>query len=271
MASYSLPHIIVNTTFDSELRLPNRWAEPTSLNFENGGAPVNNALLTLKLRYKLEFADSKNQVAGVIVRRDNIWKAKDAEGFAHPILDWDDKSRKRFTSAFERGEKIWNLRFQLLTPLTHRGFDFSHPEQPSVTVRPNVACLFGMSPSDNPHVKITVVRVDRDNDPIDFRAHEGLYHDMVPWRPTLGHELGHAIGLPHIKVLLGDAQCMIAPNEDRCYGETEEEKANIMGSGTQLLPINAKPWLERIAAHTTTAATDWTASLYARGGPQLFM
>jgi hypothetical protein len=128
-----------------------------------------------------------------------------------------------------------------------------------------------MSASDHPHIKIIVVRVDQTKSPMAFRSSTNRYDYQVPWTPTLGHELGHAIGMKHIKVLLGDAQCAIEPNEDRCYGETVEEKANVMGSGTKLLPINAAPWLDRIAAHTMTARPDWTASLYVRAQPQIFM
>jgi hypothetical protein len=126
-----------------------------------------------------------------------------------------------------------------------------------------------MWPSDTPHMTITVVRHDRDNDGNPFRTSSRLYDDRVPWTPTLGHELGHAIGLSHIKVLLGDQQCMIEPNEERCYGETEEERANVMGTGTKLLPLNAAPWLDRIAAHTQTAKADWTATLDLKTKPQI--
>lgn len=270
MGSNPLVNIISRAEFDSELQVPSGWTDPSYLNFEHGGAPPNNARLAIKLRYKLEFADSKNRVPGVIVRRDGIDKAKDDTGFAHTILDWDAKSRSTFRSAFERGEKIWTRRFLLLTPLNYREFDFTLPHHPSATLRPNVVCLFVMSASDTPHIKITVVRADRATNPMPFRASMTLYDDQVPWNPTLGHELGHAIGMKHIKVMLGDAACAIEPNEDRCYGETEEEKANIMGSGTKLLPLNAAPWLDRIAAHTMTPRPDWSATLYLRTKPQIF-
>jgi hypothetical protein len=266
----SVVNIISNTTFDSELKIPSGWTSPTSLNFENYGAPPNNAALTLKLRYKLNFADSKNRVPGVVVI-EGAFKVRHADGFAHPILDWDQKSRATFASAFERGEKIWSRKFLLLTPSTYNGFDFSLPDDPTATVRPNVVCLFVMSPSDsNPHIEITVFRIDRDNDAVPFRSHSKVYDDLVPWTPTLGHELGHAIGIPHIKVILGDAQCTIEPNADRCYGETEEEMANVMGSGTKLLPLNAGPWLDRIAAHTMTPRSGWTATLDMRTQPEIY-
>jgi hypothetical protein len=269
MSSNALVTVVSITTFDSVLVVPTTWSAPDHLNFENYGAPPNNAILTIKLRYKLVFADSKNPVPDVIVRRDGTMKGKDDTGFAHPILEWDEKSRRTFTSAFELGEKIWSRRFLLKTPATYTGFDFGHPDRPGATIHPNVICLFVMSASENAHARITIVRHDRGRDGMPFRTSSRLFDDRVPWTPTLGHELGHLIGLGHIKVLLGDRQCSIEPNEDRCYGETEEERANIMGSGPTLTPLNAAPWIERIAAHTQTIKTDWTATLDLRIKPQI--
>jgi hypothetical protein len=51
----------------------------------------------------------------------------------------------------------------------------------------------------------------------------------------------------HIRELKGDEQCKIDPNADRCYGETEEERRNIVGKGTQITKENAKPWLDHLS------------------------
>ena len=246
--------IFSKNTFDSHLEIP------------TSGDPRHNAMLTITLRYKLDFADSRNMRPG-LVRLDGIVKFRDSDGFAHPILDWDIKSRTDFSNAFFRGERIWNLKYSLLTPSNYNGLDFNHPD-PGFVVRPNVWCLFHLEPSNDPHRTITVVRPDRDSDPVAFRANDMLLDDRAPWMPTLGHELGHALGMLHIKALLGDQECIKDHNLDRCYGETDVERANIMGSGTQLWLLNAAPWLDRIATHTQTQKGSWTPVLDLKTSPK---
>src|SRR3954466_842354 len=111
------------STFDSHLEIP------------TSGDPNHNAMLTLTLRYRLTFADSTNQVPGVIVKRDNVFRAVDSDGFSHPLLDWDAKARSAFSTAFQRGMKIWNMKFVLITPRDYSGLDFPHPK-PGYRVRP---------------------------------------------------------------------------------------------------------------------------------------
>jgi hypothetical protein len=119
-------------------------------------------------------------------------------------------------------------------------------------------------PNDSrPHLRIDVARLDPSIDSNSFRSNKQLYDHMDLYCPTVGHELGHAIGLPHIKDLLGDPRCIadarngIYPN--RCYGETEAEKHNIMGGGTDMTLINAKPWVDRIEEHFPKSS--WVATL----------
>jgi hypothetical protein len=263
---------ISNPTFDSELKNPISSFPIDGPSFATNGVPSNYATLRLILRYKLIFADSKNQVPGVISRREGRFVALDANSFAHPILDWDAGSRSKFTMAFERGEKIFDKKFILKTPPTYRGFS----QDPLTKFRPTVACLFTVAISSSPHVTIIVVRLDRNAGMGLFTAAVGhgapgrtalaLYDDSVPWTKTLGHELGHSLGMPHIKAMLGDPDCNAhgLGNEDRCYGETFTEMGNIMGRGKELWVQNALPWLRRIALHTIT--TGWEAQLW--GGRQ---
>ena len=79
-----------------------------------------------------------------------------------------------------------------------------------------------------------------------FRSHEELLTDSDWQRPVLGHELGHAINEEHILAMKGDPQCKTNHNLDRCYGLTPEEVRNIMGSGRELIEINAQPWLDHL-------------------------
>lgn len=98
---------------------------------------------------------------------------------------------------------------------------------------------------------------------------------------TIVHEIGHAIGQPHSGVLHKDILCSAAilsgdgptlegtpigalfkgkSNSQACYGTFAPltTSDNVMGSGTQFDETNAQPWLDRIAVHTQTKASDWT-------------
>jgi hypothetical protein len=243
---------ISTSEFDSHLEIP------------TSGDPHHNATLTITLRYKLEFADSQNRVPGVIVQRENVAKALDGEQFAHSIDDWDNQSRYNFTRLMWRCEKIWNLKFMLITPRSYSGLDF--PDLlPSHFVRPNVRCALRMEPWGNPHIKITVVRV---TDPFPFTAftrrtppRHMLLDQIAPQTPILGHELGHVLGMMHIRTILGDKGCIADDNAPKCYGETAQELANIMGKGRTLWQLNAAPWLNRVALHTQTQAGVWAATM----------
>jgi hypothetical protein len=46
--------------------------------------------------------------------------------------------------------------------------------------------------------------------------------------------------------LEGDEQCKVNPGLNRCYGTTPEEMHSIMGAGTEITKINAKPWTDAL-------------------------
>jgi len=232
----------------------------------DGRDPNQNAWLTLTIRYSLNFADSKNRVAGVIVQQGTKFLAKDSDNHLHPIVDWDFNSQVRFQRAFQRGESIWNWQFVLITPQDYSAFDVTSMAGAGWVVRPNILCLFRLvSDASKAHRRITVVRLDPSiTSAKTFRSNVTLYDHLDVWTPTLGHELGHALGMGHIKELLGDAQCIADAKRgvfpDRCYGETPVEKANIMGGGSAIYLNNAKPWLDRIVAHTGRPLAQWKAT-----------
>ncbi len=241
---------IEDDRFDSVLELPT----PRD--------PGKNATLTVILRYKLGFADGKNRVPGVITMREGSTRALDGEHFAHYSVDWDEKSRTGFTKAVQASEKIWDRKFILTPSLQFDGLDFPHPH-PGWYVRPMVICQFRMEPRGAPHVNMTAVRLDSN---MPFTCYTSgstpramVVDDQAPWQPTLGHELGHALGMEHIKVMMGDRECLLDPNADRCYGETPRELNNIMGHGRDMWQLNARPWRERIARHT--GADSWGVTL----------
>jgi hypothetical protein len=250
---------ITGTTFDSHLEIP------------TSGDPHHNATLTLVLRYKLEFADGKNIVPGVIVKIEGTARARDGTGLAQYITDWDDQSRSNFTRLMWRSQKIWTYKFMLIPPRNYSGLDFRHP-LPGHFVRPNVMCALQMEPWGAPHIRIRVVRA---NLPEAFRPSTNsvpprnmLIDETAARSPSLGHELGHVLGMPHIKTILGDQACIADNNAPRCYGETALELANIMGAGRDLWPLNAAPWMERIASHTQTQAASWTATMDMKTPPE---
>lgn len=244
---------IAGADFDSTLELP------------TSGDPRHNATLTLTVRYRLVFADSKNR-AGIVVTVEGTPRARDGTGFRHYILDWDGPTRLKFTKALWRAERIWSFKFLLVPPMRYDGLDLPHPHA-GWKFRPNVLCAFRFAPDDKPHITVTAVRADGAMAGA-FTSHaaRATPRDIVleyndPWRPTLGHELGHVLGMLHILALKGDKACLTDHNAERCYGEKESEKANIMGSGQALWPLNALPWRERIAAHTGVPADQWTVSM----------
>jgi hypothetical protein len=247
-------------TFDSHLEIP------------TSGDPHHNATLTITLRYKLEFADGKNRV-GVIHDRDGTPRAVDRAQFAHFITDWDTESRSKFTAAMWGAQRIWSYKFMLITPRSYSGLDFKHL-LPGHYVRPNVMCALRLEPWGTPHIKITVVRV---SDQVEFTSFTSmvpprnmLIDESAPKKSTLGHELGHALGMLHIKGLRGDQACITGDvNAPRCYGDTPQELANIMGGGRDLWPLNAAPWLDRIALHTKTQAAFWTPTMDMTTKPQI--
>lgn len=119
-------------TYDSILERP------------NGSDPNQNAWLTLQLRIKLNFADSKNQVIP-LTQQDNTgrWCARDSDGYLFPLLDWPAHLIDRFQREFIKvAERTWNWQFVLKTPGNYSELDYPSG---NLTIRPSVLCLFRMA------------------------------------------------------------------------------------------------------------------------------
>jgi hypothetical protein len=120
-------------TYDSILEIP------------GGTDPNQNAWLTLQLRVKLNFADSKNPVPGLIVNQGGKFFAKDTDGYLFPLLDWPAHLIARFQREFVQvAERTWNWQFVLITPKGFSDLDFPS-KVGDLTIRPNVLCLFRLS------------------------------------------------------------------------------------------------------------------------------
>jgi hypothetical protein len=81
---------------------------------------------------------------------------------------------------------------------------------------------------------------------------------------TIGHEVGHALGQPHILGLEGIKKYQLGAsnsNDDDSYGKTFDEKANIMGKGNHLSLLNAISWWRRIYQHTGTDYQSWKMTM----------
>ena len=120
-------------TYDSILEIP------------DGNNPNQNAWLTLQLRVKLNFVDSKHPHPPLTVQQGTEWYAKDHDGFLFPLLDWPPHLMARFQREYaERAEKTWNWQFLLITPKNYSDLDY-WCFTTGLTVRLNVLCLFRMS------------------------------------------------------------------------------------------------------------------------------
>jgi hypothetical protein len=266
---------------------------------------------TLKLKLRIHFRQiNPNQLTapmarviaqtqGMTVPADgrNVGVYPDADDAAKFIKEWNTAEWLNFINGVKAQASLWNGKFWLIPPDDFSYFDietanWTNKSGKTIT-RMNVKCEFELEVvpyAPYAHRAIDVVNLISPN----FRSHDRLYSTddttnsnytrqgtggtVSTTQPTIAHEIGHALGLPHIGVTRGRSQCQLAmvwgkgmpqnaipalwrggSNADVCYGtfSATGDINNIMGFGNNFDTENASPWLDRMFLHMNVGQQEY--------------
>jgi hypothetical protein len=238
-----------------------------------------NAELTLVLKVCLQQAVG---ISGRVV---------DANHKPWDTVPWSPVVWSKFLDKYSsEATKYWDGKFWLVTPKDNT--DLCWPKV-KPTHRCNVWCRFRLDTVNSPsqaHKTIQVANVApmevqethyQECRAYAFRSNAAVYkaedlemvardqrnssvisvegHRIYKQR-TFIHEVGHALGLPHIAVMTKNAKCPVTDtNATACYGTTLRESMDIMGEGEDLSAYDAQPWLDRINKHFQQSVPDRAA------------
>lgn len=220
-----------------------------------------------------------------------------ATGTAFTIRDWKEHEWFGFwRQVFDQSEH-WNNKFWLIPTAEFSALDIVVG---GMRYRPNIKCELFVQIWSNPgqaHKNIQVAKLADsyvgDNgifrsDAVTYDSLDGVPHTFqIPdvggtmlniTHYTIPHEIGHALGQPHIGVLRNTAMCKAAvvgnpadggfsvggSNSHRCYGwgEPPSISENIMGYGLKFDSVNAVPWQIRMSEHTDTLSSIWIPTMF---------
>ncbi len=258
---FSADRLSTNASFEAVLSQPDPHAQY--------GVDLGMYKLTIKLRFRMQQA-----YPGAVI--------KDADGTPFSIKPWNGTDWQTFLNSAKAQADLWNNRFWLKPPPQMTEYDypvtFGGPK-PLGYLRPYIACElevdFNASKADA-HYSIDVYNLDLSKitgakDSNTFRS-DSLHYDSldgIPWvtkyrddsgapikHYTIAHEIGHAIGQPHIGVMRKTRMCELAmdladlgyndegQNSAACYADdTPSLGRNVMGGGGAFSEDNAKPWV----------------------------
>lgn len=291
--------------FDSELYIPPYAEESWKLT------------INLRIFYQRVEPDALMGPALAAVARGQGWNVPagnvgfypDADNAPKWIRDWTQAEWDGFMRNVKNQAALWNNKFWLVPTNNYDAFDKTVADPKfggrSAKYRPTVECLFNFDIALHYSYAHTNVKVVNVYGPNFFRSHNRLYNsnDAVvrpnsnnDWRgnvvrtnnPVIAHEIGHALGQPHIGVLRNLSACSLAidwenfmfkealpwmyqggSNAHVCYGPQSNagDIENIMGTGDKFTKENGKPWLDRFFRHLNlsqpeifSAAASWQVS-----------
>lgn len=216
---------------------------------------------------------------------------------AKMIGDWPDTAWNAFRNNVATQAKVWDGKFWLIPPDNFDHFDRAvgswATKENEVIIRPNIKCEFKLefaASASNAHAKIDAINLLDD----DFRADSATYtsqstiptfhsfyrdqnNTLIPTvQSVIAHEVGHAIGQPHIGQQRNLPLCNLAIAQANLpggsaagvfvggigatvcygYGASAGDINNIMGVGSVFSIENAKPWLDRILDHLNLSMED---------------